>query len=58
MSTGESGRGRAAKAAVRGIAVTAAVGGTSPRTVPALVTPEIRHPGNGNAVYVFSLGNQ
>ena len=40
------------------IAVTAAVGGTSPRTVPALVTPEIRHPGNGNAVYVFSLGNQ
>lgn len=37
------------------IAVTAAVGGTSPRTVPALVTPEIRHPSGGNAVYVFSL---
>ncbi len=39
------------------IAVTAAVGGTSPRTVPALVTPEIVHPSNGNAVYVFSLGD-
>ncbi|MGJ8688914.1 MAG: PQQ-binding-like beta-propeller repeat protein [Gammaproteobacteria bacterium] len=39
------------------IAVTAAVGGTSPRTVPALVTPEIRHPSGGNAVYVFSLDN-
>jgi alcohol dehydrogenase (cytochrome c) len=38
------------------VAVTAAVGGTSPRTVPALVTPDIVHPANGNAVYVFSLG--
>lgn len=37
------------------IAVTAAVGGTSPRQVPAIVTPEIRHPASGNAVYVFSL---
>ncbi len=39
------------------IAVTAAVGGTSPRQVPAVVTPEIRHPSSGNAVYVFSLGD-
>lgn len=37
------------------IAVTAAVGGTSPRTVPAIVTPEIQHPSTGNALYVFSL---
>jgi len=37
------------------IAVTAAVGGTSPRQVPRLVSPEIRHPDNGNAIYVFSL---
>ena len=37
------------------IAVTAAVGGTSPRMVPAVVTPEIQHPSSGNAVYVFSL---
>ena len=37
------------------IAVTAAVGGTSPRTVPALVTPEIQHPDSGNALYVFSM---
>ncbi len=39
------------------IAVTTAVGGTSPRTVPRLVTPDVVHPSNGNAVYVFSLGN-
>lgn len=37
------------------IAVTAAVGGTSPRTVPRVVTPEIRPPSRGNALYVFSL---
>lgn len=37
------------------IAVTTAVGGTSPRTVPKSVTPEITHPANGNALYVFSL---
>jgi len=39
------------------IAVTAALGGTSPRTVPRLVSPEISYPRNGNALYVFSLGN-
>lgn len=37
------------------IAVTTALGGTSPRTVPALVAPEITYPRNGNAIYVFSL---
>ncbi len=37
------------------IAVTASLGGTSPRSVPAVVTPEITYPRNGNALYVFSL---
>ena len=37
------------------IGVTTALGGTSPRTVPRLVSPEITHPDNGNALYVFSL---
>ena len=37
------------------IAVTTALGGTSPRNVPRLVSPEITHPSNGNALYVFSL---
>lgn len=37
------------------IAVTTALGGTSPRQVPALVAPEITYPRTGNAIYVFSL---
>ncbi|HVF17397.1 MAG TPA: PQQ-binding-like beta-propeller repeat protein, partial [Steroidobacteraceae bacterium] len=37
------------------IAVTTALGGTSPRQVPRLVTPEIRYPSTGNALYVFAL---
>jgi len=37
------------------IAVTSAVGGTSPRMVPARVSPEIKHPKGGNALYVFSV---
>jgi alcohol dehydrogenase (cytochrome c) len=37
------------------VAVTAALGGTSPRMVPYLVTPEIRPPESGNAIYVFAL---
>ncbi|MEX1197975.1 MAG: PQQ-binding-like beta-propeller repeat protein [Pseudohongiellaceae bacterium] len=40
------------------VAVTTANGGTSPRMVPRVVTPEIQPPGSGNAVYVFSLGNR
>jgi alcohol dehydrogenase (cytochrome c) len=37
------------------VAVSAGVGGGSPRNVPRAVTPEIRHPSNGNALYVFKL---
>lgn len=37
------------------VAVTTALGGTSPRMVPGVVTPEITYPSSGNAVYVFSL---
>ncbi len=37
------------------IAVTTALGGSSPRNVPRLVAPEIRHPDSGNALYVFAL---
>lgn len=37
------------------IAVTAALGGTSPRTVPGVILTEIQYPRWGNAVYVFSL---
>ncbi len=40
---------------VQYIAVTAANGGTSPRMVPRVVTPEIQPPRSGNAVYVFRL---
>ena len=40
------------------IAVNSAMGarGVSPRTVPRVVAPDIRHPSSGNALYVFSLG--
>jgi alcohol dehydrogenase (cytochrome c) len=37
------------------IGVTTALGGTSPRQVPGLVSPEITYPNSGNALYVFSL---
>ena len=37
------------------IAISSGVGGGSPRGVPRAVTPEIRHPQNGNALYVFKL---
>jgi alcohol dehydrogenase (cytochrome c) len=37
------------------IAVTSALGGSSPRTVPGVIAPEITYPRNGNALYVFSL---
>ncbi len=37
------------------IAVTAALGGTSPRAVPGVILTEIKYPRWGNAVYVFSL---
>lgn len=40
------------------IAVTAAIGGTSPRTVPGVIITEINYPRWGNAIYVFSLPDQ
>lgn len=37
------------------IAVTTGLGGGSPRDVPRVIAPEIHHPANGNALYVFQL---
>ena len=37
------------------VAVSTGVGGGSPRVVPALLAPEVHHPANGNALYVFAL---
>ena len=37
------------------VAVTTGLGGGSPRMVPRTITPEIVHPSNGNALYVFEL---
>jgi len=37
------------------VAVTTGLGGGSPRRVPRLLAPDIRHPLNGNALYVFEL---
>ncbi len=39
------------------VAVTTAMGarGVSPRMVPRVIAPDVRHPSNGNALYVFSL---
>ncbi|HTK30170.1 MAG TPA: PQQ-binding-like beta-propeller repeat protein [Vicinamibacterales bacterium] len=37
------------------IAVPTGLGGGSPRNVPAAIAPEIHHPKNGNALYVFTL---
>lgn len=37
------------------IAVTTGLGGGSPRQVPAIVAPDVHHPANGNALYVFAL---
>jgi len=37
------------------VAVTTGLGGGSPRGVPAVVTPEIRVPNRGHALYVFAL---
>lgn len=39
------------------VAVTTGLGGGSPRDVPHVIAPEIHFPGNGNALYVFELGN-
>ena len=37
------------------IAVSTGLGGGSPRQVPVVVAPDVRHPANGNALYVFAL---
>jgi len=37
------------------IAVTTGLNGGSPRQVPAVVAPDVHHPANGNALYVFAL---
>jgi alcohol dehydrogenase (cytochrome c) len=37
------------------IAVSTGLGGGSPRQVPRTIAPDIRHPENGNALYVFAL---
>jgi alcohol dehydrogenase (cytochrome c) len=37
------------------IAVTTGLGGGSPRQVPSIIAPDIHHPSNGNALYVFAL---
>jgi len=37
------------------IAVTTGLGGGSPRNVPRLIAPDVKHPTSGNALYVFEL---
>jgi alcohol dehydrogenase (cytochrome c) len=37
------------------VAVPTGLGGGSPRQVPGLIAPDIHHPTNGNALYVFAL---
>jgi alcohol dehydrogenase (cytochrome c) len=37
------------------VAVTTGLGGGSPRQVPRTIAPDVRHPQNGNALYVFAL---
>ena len=37
------------------IAVPAGLGGGSPRNIPRTIEPDVRHPLNGNALYVFAL---
>ena len=37
------------------IAVPTGLGGGSPRQVPFTIAPDVHHPTNGNALYVFAL---
>jgi alcohol dehydrogenase (cytochrome c) len=37
------------------LAVPTGLGGGSPRNVPFIIAPDIHHPANGNAMYVFAL---
>lgn len=38
------------------VAMSAGLGGGSPRVVPRILAPEVRHPQTGNALFVFKLG--
>ena len=40
------------------VAVPTGLGGGSPRNVPALIAPDVRHPPHGNAIHVFALPQQ
>ncbi len=40
------------------VAVTTGLGGGSPRVVPRTISPEIKHPSTGHALYVFELGSR
>ena len=40
------------------VAVSTGLGGGSPRLMPRALAPEVRHPGSGNALYVFALPQQ
>ncbi len=40
---------------VQYVAVPTGLGGGSPRNVPALIAPDVRHPPHGNAIHVFAL---
>ena len=40
---------------VQYVAVPTGLGGGSPRNVPALIAPDVRHPTHGNAIHVFAL---
>jgi alcohol dehydrogenase (cytochrome c) len=40
------------------IAVSTGLGGGSPRQVPRTIAPDIMHPQNGNALYVFTLADR
>jgi alcohol dehydrogenase (cytochrome c) len=37
------------------VAVPTGLGGGSPRVVPSIIAPDVHHPPNGNALYVFAL---
>jgi len=37
------------------VAVPTGLGGGSPRNVPALIAPDVRHPTTGNGIHVFAL---
>ena len=42
-------------ASSRATCVPTGTGGGSPRVVPSLLAPDVPHPANGHALYVFAL---